>query len=140
MSEGEGKWQLDCIMKGRHIRKQNENGLIKTIEECKKRGVTVILTTPPVAKIYHNKFDKNIQLELRETFDFCIHLSTAYDNVYYLNEYSAEEFNDDDFMNPTHLNLSGATKLTRDINEIIEYYEVHSSKVNSIWHLQNRNR
>jgi hypothetical protein len=119
-------WQLNCITSGDKIKLQNKERLLKLIEKCKSKGIKVILTTPPVATIYHTSIDAKIKTQLVETFNFCNDLSNNFKNVFYINLYNSPEFSDVDYSNPTHLNKDGALKFTKLVNDLITTNETRS--------------
>ena len=119
----DGDWQVACLHNGKEVKDANLARLSTLIDACRGRGIRVILTTPPVSESFRNLYDKKMLSDLNETCRYGKRLDSLNSHVRYLNYYESDIFCDSDYMDPTHLNLSGATKFTDLINNVILEWE-----------------
>lgn len=121
----EGKYE-EGILKHRHQEKSIENFkkntqlLDEIISECKKRGVSVVLFSPPKYVTYNQLNNCDI-LKRR---DSVLHHYEKSKDVYIWNYDKLYENNRDIFSNEDHLNVYGAKKLTLSLNKKIKKLSV----------------
>ncbi|MGE0636651.1 MAG: hypothetical protein AB7G44_12430 [Bacteroidia bacterium] len=125
LSENEFK-EIGLNAAKRHTKKErihlseNLRYLDKIIEFANKRGVRILLFTPPGHDSYISNLDSE---QLNFTINKGIELSSKNQNIKYYNLLSDNSFNADDFFNADHLNENGAEKLTIKIDSIISSLE-----------------
>ncbi len=115
----DGEWQMACLGNGQKVKDANMARLLTLIDTCEKNNIRLILTTPPVSDSFRDLYGKKLLSFLDETFLLGQRLDSINTHVRYLNYYNSELFCDADYMDPTHLNLSGAIKFTELINSVI---------------------
>ena len=86
------------------------------IKECETKEVNVILFTPPAWKEYEDQLNKK-QLDLMK---HSIHeIAEKYKNVNYFSFMNDNRFKKEDYRDADHLNIEGAKKFTKLLNEIV---------------------
>ena len=100
---------------GAKLKKLNEEFVEKTIERCQKKGVTVILYSPPFYPSLGNKLPKDV-LEYSDSFANV--LCNKY-NLKYYDFLFDKRFKVTDFKNDNHLNPTGAEKMTKIMDSLI---------------------
>ncbi len=99
---------------------KNKYSLDEIIKLCKKRGVTVILFTPPAHNYYRMHLDST---QLNKTILLAESFAQKNRNVFYLNFLKDISFQEDDFHDADHFSSNGAKKLTNKLNSFIENLE-----------------
>lgn len=94
----------------------NIGRLVDIIKTCAERDIKVILLTTPTHESYYSLLDS---AHLALTTQACERLDAEFSNTTYLNLLKDTSFVDADFYDPDHLNTTGATKLTKKLNEYI---------------------
>lgn len=94
----------------------NKMALDNIVSTCQKKGILVLLLTTPVHKSYYELVN---QEQYNQMLDICEAFETQFDNVHYLNLFKNDQFIDDDFYDPDHLNYSGAVKLSQIVDNYI---------------------
>jgi hypothetical protein len=115
----DGEWQIASLHERQEVKDANMARLSALIDSCKKRNIKVILVTPPVARSFRDLYDKKLISDLDETNQYANKLGSDKMHVHYLNYYDSDVFCDSDYLDPTHLNLTGAIKFTELINNYI---------------------
>jgi hypothetical protein len=98
--------------------KLNTQRLQAIIDKCKDKNIEVILVTMPVHKSYSEKVN---QQKLTAIFDIAQQLANKNSNTSYLNLFSDNQFTEDDFYDPDHLNNKGSDKCSEIVNTFIEH-------------------
>ena len=119
----DGDWQIASLHNGQEIKDANIARLSTLIDSCNKKGIKVILVTPPVSESFRNLYDNKMLSYLNETCRYGNRLDSLNTHVRYLNYYKSAIFCDSDYMDPTHLNLTGAIKFTELVNSVISEWE-----------------
>ena len=96
---------------------ENSKMLREIIEMANRKGVKVLLYTPPA---YHTYVDNLDSAQLNATIDYVKGLPTIYQNTSYINLLSDKDFIKEDFYDADHLNKFGAMKLTKILEEAIK--------------------
>jgi len=91
--------------------------LNKLIDECNRKGVRVILFTPPARKSYISNLDKHQLSVMKSTIEGIIRKYSAVEYYDFMNDL---RFFDEDFKDADHLNGVGAKKLSQFIDHIIQ--------------------
>ncbi|NTV20930.1 MAG: DUF1574 family protein [Chlorobium limicola] len=99
---------------------KNRKSLDEIIARCKKRGITVILFTPPAHSYYRMHLDPT---QLNKTLLLAASFAKKNKNVFYLNFLRDDSFLEDDFYDADHFSRTGAKKLTNKLNTFIEDLE-----------------
>ena len=94
----------------------NKKLLEEMIMMCRSRDVNVILLSTPMIDRYLELTDLK---PFSEIIDLCESLDSTYSNTFYLNYIDSSKFDWIHFSEPSHLNHSGATLLTQDIDAFI---------------------
>jgi hypothetical protein len=93
----------------------NRRFLENAIRLCRDRGLTPVLLTTPVFQNYQHFLDPSVWLEVQGVVnDLCTQYGIAYHNFM-----SDPRFEAADFVDPDHLNSTGARKLSGIINDEI---------------------
>ena len=87
--------------------------LISLINLLKEKNINLYIIIPPFTDLYKKYIDEN--LVFTEVKNICKN-----NNISLLSFYNDKDFNNDDFCNCDHLNVLGAIKLTKKINDILE--------------------
>lgn len=87
------------------------------IQQCKEKGINVVLLTTPTYHTYYENI-KPEQLDIIKSTS--LELASKYNNCSYLNLLEAPEFTEEDFYDADHLSELGAQKLSLIINDEIE--------------------
>lgn len=95
----------------------NQTYMKQMINICNAKKIHVILLTTPTHKLFRAHINNE---EWLLTTSFCNQLSREFENVSYLNLFEDSRFIDGDYFDVDHLNLSGATKLSKILNEYIK--------------------
>lgn len=119
----DGAWHIASLHNGQEVKDANIARLSLLIESCNKKGIRVILVTPPVSESFRNLYDNKMLSYLNETCSYGNRLDSLNTHVRYLDYYKSDIFCDSDYMDPTHLNLTGAIKFTELINSVISEWE-----------------
>ncbi len=96
----------------------NMNLLKKIIEKSRSRGIKVVLLTPPARQSYISHLEERQLSMMKESIAFVL---KKYPDVEYFDFISDERFFDDDFRDADHLNVIGAKKLTKIIDQSLFY-------------------
>lgn len=89
----------------------------KILTWSQKRGVNVIIITPPGYKSYSTNLEAKQLAKMIEVGEY---FATKYNNCRYFNFLEREDFDSKDFFDPDHLSEYGAEKFSRIINNLIE--------------------
>lgn len=84
---------------------------------CAEKDISVLLLTTPVCSSYSSNVD-SAQYALMVTT--CREFGRRYNNVHYLNLFTDTRFDENDFYDADHLEVGGATKFTKIIDEYLE--------------------
>lgn len=84
---------------------------------CEKRGVKVILVTPPAYISYRGNLNP---VQYNEMIKVGNMLESEFDNCVYYNFMAHPDFMTSDFYDPDHLNVEGAKKFSLILNDLIE--------------------
>ena len=104
-----------CPPESEHYYIRSEAHLIKLIEMLDKRGVELVLVSPP----HHwGDFQYNEE-QMKFLNEYTSQLTEEY-HVRYFNMHFDEDFNEDDFHNEAHLCEEGAVKFTRKLHQLID--------------------
>jgi len=95
---------------------ENVNVLKSIIEFAKNKGVKVFFYTPPAYHTYTENLDS---IQLNQTINTLINISSKYDNVTYHNFLLDSSFSEIDFFDADHLDEIGAKKLTSKLDTLI---------------------
>lgn len=124
------KDQFDLKKTAKHTMKSHEKGddeniavnvqlLKRIIKMAQDHHVKVLLITPPASNEYQKLLSSN---KLKKVINISSDLA-KYKDVFYLNFLSDPRFNDADFYDSDHLNVDGAEKLSKIINQLITKYQ-----------------
>lgn len=98
-------------------RKENEGIFSKSLELLISNGIKPIIVVFPATKYYSDNFNTDtidkfyyIINELKKIYDFQL-----------IDMFKSEEFNLSDFLDWDHLNKQGATKMTKCLNDLVEW-------------------
>jgi GTP:adenosylcobinamide-phosphate guanylyltransferase len=94
----------------------NEKNIENIIEWCKNHNTKLIFLTFPAYCTYRDNLDKE---QLNETINYMKYIDDKYNFVYYYNLLEDENFTEEYFFDADHLNVLGAIKLTKYIDELI---------------------
>lgn len=94
----------------------NVNVLKSIIEFAKNKGVKVFFYTPPAYHTYTENLDS---IQLNQTINTLINISSKYDNVTYHNFLLDSSFSEIDFFDADHLDEIGAKKFTNKLDTLI---------------------
>lgn len=98
------------------------------IEDCRQRGIQVILITPPM---WHTYFDKLSDRVKQRTLNLGTSLDREYDHVCYMNLQDDPRFTAGDFFDSTHLSFdTGGKKLAQIINQKMKELGLTDTKNN----------
>ena len=95
--------------------KKNKEFCQNIVDECKSKGVKVLLVSTPTTVEYFTNINPR-QIKIME--DYGKELAKN-DNVKYINLLKSPLFNNEDFFNSDHLSHKGAKKLTLLLNDTI---------------------
>lgn len=101
---------------GSSLYDENIENLKEIIAFTKKRGINLLLFTPPATKFYREKLNKH---QLEKTIWACEALEKKNANVRYVNFLNNDDFLLEDFYDADHLNAKGAQKLSTLLNKMI---------------------
>jgi hypothetical protein len=90
------------------------------IQKCAQKKIDVVIVIPPAYKTFFSSSDS---AHLQATVKACEHLKTVYKNTSCLNFLTDTSFAFKDYLDASHLNESGAKKLSQKINLIIRDME-----------------
>lgn len=96
---------------------KNKQYFLKIVELCKARNIKLIIVTPPAASCYNKYIDTDCRDRMQRMIEL---MMSNYDKIMYFDYLEDERFDDNDFMDPDHLNRDyGAIKYTNIINALI---------------------
>ncbi|MEY3417316.1 MAG: hypothetical protein RL060_1428 [Bacteroidota bacterium] len=95
--------------------KKNDFFLKQTIDLCKKHHKEIVFITTPFYKTYTNQLRPEIAAQVQKT----VQGYALQSGIHYLNFSKDERFTITDFKDDNHLRPSGATKITKIINQYI---------------------
>ncbi len=97
--------------------RQNKVYIEEIVTYCNLKNINVILLTTPVHKVlYKSKDDPKLKI----VENTCLELVHAYKNCFFINELQDTRFTNIDFYDISHLNVDGATVLSKIVNKKIE--------------------
>ncbi|WP_152425976.1 hypothetical protein [Paenibacillus shenyangensis] len=99
----------------------NFNILKEYIEMLQKHNIQPILVVCPTSAHYYSHFSKRIETEFLEKIT---DLRNVY-NIDFINLFTSDLFNDQDFYDVSHLNEAGAKKFTKYVLNYIQANEVN---------------
>ncbi|EKQ51115.1 MULTISPECIES: hypothetical protein [unclassified Clostridium] len=94
---------------------ENKRILSKYLKCLNSNGISVTIVIFPVTKYYSKNFDRRLKKEFYEIIE---ELNIDYDFTF-LDCFNSNEFKDMDFSDCSHLNVNGARKFTKILNEKI---------------------
>lgn len=97
--------------------RQNVENLNEMAAEANKRGIKVILFTPPAYKTYVERLNERQLKLMRTSVD---DLMARYPNIQYVDYLTDTAFVKEDFYDSDHLNEIGAEKLTRMLDGLMD--------------------
>lgn len=95
----------------------NKKRIEQILQDCRQRGVKVLLLTTPTYHTYYSLLEKE---QCREFIEACQQWEQSYSNVSYINCLQDSDFVKEDFFDADHLNECGAEKLTKKLNAYIK--------------------
>lgn len=98
--------------------KNNMRYVQQMVDECAQKDITVLLVTTPTYKTYRDNMDLE---QLQIMLNCCQYFQRSNNNVVYLNLLSDKHFDTKDFSDSDHLNENGATKLTKILQQTIDF-------------------
>lgn len=107
---------LDCKKKYPKTVKENIIILQDYLDLLRENFITPIIIVSPVSKYYSKYFSK----ELRKKFYCIIKEITNKYNVKFIDFFDAQEFNNEDFYDVSHLNWNGSNKFIKLLNDLIK--------------------
>lgn len=97
--------------------KHNYECLENISKKCKEKGIQLILFTAPCWYTYTEIVDS---VQLASSVEFADYFAQKYDNVVYLNYFTDDRFEADDFYDAYHLSNVGAKKMTLILNDYLK--------------------
>lgn len=92
--------------------------LSSLLEECRERGINVLLITTPTTHYYYDLLDQN---QLALMYSTLTTIASEFENVEYYDFLMDDRFEDADFYDADHLASAGSIKLSNILNDIIEH-------------------
>lgn len=87
------------------------------IKYCEAKNIKIIFLTTPAYISYTDNLDAHQLSQMNNVMDS---LSSVYQNITWLNHLKNKQFIKNDFINADHLNIKGAKKLTKKLNQCID--------------------
>lgn len=94
--------------------KENKSYIENIVFRCKMKHIKVVLLTIPT---YYTYYDNVCIEQLDAMTHYCDSIASSNENVFYLNMFKDQRFDEGDFFNSDHLNEFGAEKLSRIMND-----------------------
>lgn len=107
----------DCNKNYPETVNENKQILKDYLQLLKKNEIQPIIVICPASKYYTEYFSQRIE----EEFHSIIREVAQEYNFQFMDYFRSEEFHDDDFQDVSHLNIRGAEKFTRMLNEKIKW-------------------
>jgi hypothetical protein len=95
---------------------ENVKRIKEIITTCGERDIKVILLTTPTHESYYSLLEEG---HVEFVVKTCQNLAAEFSNTTYVNFLKDSSFVEEDFYDPDHLNTTGATKLTKMLDEVI---------------------
>lgn len=94
----------------------NVSRIQSIIDNCKKRGIKVVLLNMPVTNFFYEGVN---QIKLKKIQETCNRITKNNYNVSYLNLFKDKRFTNDDFFDADHMHSDGAIKSSKIVDDFV---------------------